>query len=158
MLILILMPSLLLYSLLVTRFIKKTLNFFFGFLFFFPVPSASSLTPLLPTLVPSFSPKDIDPSLIHIKETRSSFLTSSFIIFKQSVQSASHFCGNGNLFFQSFYYVDIEYPPGEFVYHSRSSSCGFPRIAIPSPPFFLAFFGTQSSLVLTLALENSYES
>ena len=73
MLILILMPSLLLYSLLVTRFIKKTLNFFFGFLFFFPVPSASSLTLLLPTLVPSFSPKDIDLSLIHIKETRSSF-------------------------------------------------------------------------------------
>ena len=81
-LVLILMPSLLLYSLLVTRFIKKT-QLLLWVPLFFPVPSVSSLTPLLPTLVPSFSPKDIDLSLIHIKETRSSFLTSSsFIIFK----------------------------------------------------------------------------
>ena len=135
MLILILMPSLLLYSLLVTRFIKKTLNFFFGFLFFFPVPSASSLTPLLPTLVPSFSPKDIDPSLIHIKETRSSFLTSSFIIFKQSVQSASHFCGNGNLFFSVFLLRGYRVPPGG-VRLSFSFFLWVPLYCYPLPPFF----------------------
>ena len=73
------------------------------------------------------------------------FLLPSSLFLSNRFRALLTFVEMEIFFFQSFYYVDIEYPPGEFVYHSHSSSCGFPRIAIPSPLFSLPFL--ERSLV-----------
>ena len=144
MLILILMPSLLLYSLLITRFLKKNpqlllwvplfLSRTVGFFSHPPSPDSGSVV---------FSPGH--RSFVNTYKRNAFFFfffLPSSLFLSNRFRALLTFVGNGNLFFFSFsrfYYVDIEYPPGEFVYHSHSSSCGFPLIAIPSP-FFPCLF------------------